>query len=127
MPRLLLATVLITLLATPTAWARHGDDDNRVRTTATCSGGLHAELKLKADDGRIEVEAEIEHLPSTRPWSIVLIADRTVAWRGTIRPTGRTIKLERRLPDLPGADQIGLRAAGPGGLACRATATLPGT
>jgi hypothetical protein len=59
---------------------------------------------------------------------VVLIQDRRVIWRGRARTGGpsASFEVERRLRDLPGADQVTARASGPGGLTCSATATLPG-
>lgn len=57
LPAAVAAIALVLLLAVPApALARDGDD---VRVAGTCGRGASAELRLKADDGRIEVELRV--------------------------------------------------------------------
>ena len=95
----------------------------------TCGAGATSKLKVKADDGALEVEFEVEHARRgsalarhARPGGTRRLArQRPRAGRGSGR-----FAVERRLRDLAGADRIGVRASGPGGVSCRAAATLPG-
>jgi hypothetical protein len=99
-----------------------------VRVGATCSGAGKGSLKVKADDGGIEVEIEVEHVRAGSSWRIVVVQEGRVALRTTARAssTGQ-VDVERRIGDLAGADTIRFRASGPGGTSCRASATLPGS
>jgi len=122
----LLAASLVLGLGAAPAQARHGGDRREVRTTGTCSAGARATLKLKADDRRIEAELEVEHARSGT-WRVVVVHEGTVAWRGSVRARGGRFSVERRFADLAGADAVSVRATGPGGVSCRAGATLSGS
>jgi hypothetical protein len=126
---LLAALVLLAGLAAGPASARGGKDGERVevRVAGTCSSGVSSKLRLRADDGRIELEFEVDQNRSGAVWRVALVHERRVAWKGierTTRPSG-SFEVERRLRDLPGADAVTARAWGPRGAVCRATATLP--
>jgi hypothetical protein len=117
------------LLAAPgVATARHGGDRQEVRVAGTCGGGVRSTLKLKSDDGGIEAELEVHQARGGSAWRVVIAQERRVAWRGTVRAgrVSRSFELHRRLRDYAGADRVSVRAAGPGGVTCRASATLPG-
>lgn len=131
-PLLLLSISLVALAATPavsSARGGGGDDGGRdeVRVSGSCSRGATAELRLRSRGGAIRVSVEIDHTRPGRSWRVVLVQDRRVAWRGTARtrPSG-SLQVERTVRDLPGAERISARAAGPGGVTCFATASLPG-
>jgi hypothetical protein len=122
------AIAIVLLAAMPAAAVAHGGGDDEVRVTGTCGGGVKSKLKVKADDGALEVEVEVEHARRGSAWRLTLVQEGRVVWRGSVRAgrgSGR-FTVERRLRDLTGADRIGARASGPGGLSCRAAATLPG-
>jgi hypothetical protein len=118
------------LLALPAgATARGGGDRDAVRSAGTCGGGVRSELKVKADDGGLEVEFELHQARRGSRWRVVVAQEGRVRWRGTVR-AGRSsgaFTIERHLSDLAGADRVSVRASGPRGVACRASATLPGT
>ena len=59
-PTLLVLSLLVALALPTGASARHGNDDE-VRAAGTCGGGARSELKLKARDGGIEAEFEVDH------------------------------------------------------------------
>jgi hypothetical protein len=136
----LLAPALLALaLAAPgTALAGGGDDDDggrrggddraEVRVAGVCGKGATSKLKLKADDGRIEAEFEVDQNRSGAKWRVVFVQERRVVYRGTERTSGRSgsWSIEERLDDLPGADEVVARAVGPRGLTCQAHAILPG-
>jgi len=56
----------------------------------------------------------------------VLVHEGRVEWRGRARPRGPrgSFEITRRVRDLPGADRVMVRATGPRGLSCSASATL---
>jgi hypothetical protein len=123
-------TVLLTtaaVLALPAAAdARGGGSSDDVRASGTCGGGVRSELRLKAHDGEIETQFELDHARSGSAWRVVVVQEGRVVWRATLRARRGAFKIDRRLRDLAGADRVSIRAAGPQGVACRASATLPG-
>jgi hypothetical protein len=121
--------VFAALLGAPgLAAARHGGDRPEVRVAGTCGGGVQSELKLKSRDGGIEAELEVHQARGGSAWRVVIAQEGRVAWRGTVRAgsASRSFTLHRGLRDYAGADRVSVRAAGPGGVTCRASATLPG-
>jgi hypothetical protein len=124
---MLLACLLLALPASSQARGGGGDDDE-VRTSGTCGGGARSELRLKADDGAIELRFEVRGA-RRGSWRVVVVQERRVAWRGTVRADGgsRSFRIERDLDDLPGADAIMVRASGPRGVTCNASGTLSGS
>jgi hypothetical protein len=127
--RALAVAIALLVLLPAGASARHGGGrDDEVRVAGTCGGGAKSKLKVKADDGRLEVEVEVEHVRRASRWRVTLVQEGRVAWRGTVR-AGRAsgaFAVRRSLRDLAGADRVSFRAWGPGGVTCRAVATLAG-
>jgi len=120
---LLLACLLLALPAS--SQARGGDDE--VRTSGSCGGGASSELRIRAEDGTIELRFEVRGA-RRGSWRVVVVQERRVAWRGTVGASGgsRSFRVERELDDLPGADAIMVRASGPRGVTCNASGTLSG-
>jgi hypothetical protein len=121
---------LAALLAIP-LWAAAADPaaarDPEVRVKATCGRSADAKLKVKGDDGMLELEFELEHSRTAGAlWRVVIAREGRVEWRGSARARDGRFKLRRSLPGLPGADRVTIRASDPSGLNCTATATLPG-
>ncbi len=129
LPLLALGAMLLALAAgPPPASARDGGGGGgEVRVAGTCDRGATSKLRLRARDGGIRVQFEVDHSRSRASWRIVLVQDRRVVWRGRARAgSDGSLEIERRLRDLAGADRVSGRAWGPGGLTCSAGATLPG-
>jgi hypothetical protein len=120
---LLLATALVLAQGALAAPAKDGDD---VRVTGKCSGGARSEMRVRARDDRIEVRFEVER-GRVGAWSVTLVHERRVAWRGKYRVprAGGSFEVRRTVADLPGADSFTARALGPRGSTCRADGTLP--
>ena len=123
------AVLVALLVAAAPAVARDGDgDDGRreARVSATCSTGATATLRLRSRDGAIRVEFELRRRAARERWRIVLVHERRVAWRGTLRTSrsGGAIRVRRWIDDLDGPDRVTARASGPRGLVCEAAATL---
>jgi hypothetical protein len=126
---LLIPAILLAALPAA-ALADHGDGGRRseVRAAGTCGKGATSKLKLKSDDDGIEVEFEADHNRAGETWKVVLVQEGRVAWRGRARtraPSG-SFSVHRLIADLIGADRVTVRANGPRGIACVASATLPG-
>ena len=118
------------LVAAPDAVARGGKDGRgEVRVVGSCSAAATSKLKLKARDGSIELEFEVDHNRAGSQWRVAIVHERRVAWKGAARTSGPSgaFSVDRRVPDLLGPDTVTARAWGPAGVTCRATATLPAT
>jgi hypothetical protein len=123
-------TVLVIALAVVAApspvLARGGDDE--IRTRGSCARGISSELRAKADHGTIELRFELLGARRASTWRVTIVQERHIVWRRTVRLRGssRSLRVERTLGDLPGADAIGVRALGPQGASCWAGGTLTG-
>jgi hypothetical protein len=98
-----------------------------VRAAGVCGSGATSNLRLRARDGVIQVRFEVDHSHAGEAWRVVLVHERRVGWKGTVRTTrpAGSFEVERTLNDLPGADEVTVRAWGPRGLVCSAVARLP--
>ena len=119
-----LAASAITLpigLAAP-ATASHGGGGDDVRRSGACSGTAHWKLKAKADDGRIEVEGEIDSNRTGQVWSWKLKHNGSLSAKGTAKTAGRSgsFDVERRMANLAGTDHFVFRAEHAGQV-CRGT------
>lgn len=87
------------------------DDDGVVRG-GTCSNGARWKIKAKPDDGRLEVEAEIDSNRVGQTWTWVLKHNGSVSARGASRTAGRSgsFEVERRTVDAAGTDDFRFRA-----------------
>ena len=116
-----LALALLTLALPAAAFARGGDD---ARATGSCGRGASAELRVRAHHGAIEVELRVRRARDGERWSVALVHERRVVWRGSARTAGDGFRVRRTVPDYPGADELSARAVNRRGLTCQATATL---
>jgi hypothetical protein len=89
-----------------------GGDDDRVITTGSCTAGADWKLKVKTDDGRLEVEGEVDSNRAGQTWAWTLRHDGSVSARGTSTTTARSgsFEVERKIVDLAGTDRIAFRA-----------------
>ena len=119
-----LLVTAVPLLVAPTASASGGDDREAIRT-GSCTHGATWKIKAKADDGRIEVEAEIDTNRVGQRWVWVLKHDGTVSARGASVTTARSgsFDVERRTVDAAGPDSFRFRAMR-GGAVCVGTVTF---
>jgi hypothetical protein len=121
---------IATLVAVDSAGAQPlKDGRGEVRVAGSCSGSATSKLRLRARDGAIELEFELEHSRPRASWLVAIVHERRVVWRGTRRASvaGAAFELDRRLPDLAGTDAVTVTAWGPSGATCRATAVLRST
>jgi hypothetical protein len=104
----LLITATLPVLGAGAAQA----NDRDVVRHGTCSGHTHWKIKAKPDDGRIEVESEIDSNRNGQVWRWALRHDGRVAARGrstTHRPSG-SFEVERRTSNSSGTDAFSFRA-----------------
>jgi hypothetical protein len=105
---LLTSSVLVTV-AGP-AQAKGGDD---VVRRGSCSGATHWKLKVKPDDGRLEVEAEVDSNRVGQTWHWRLVHNGSTSASGTRKTTAPSgsFEVHRRMVNRPGTDIVTLRAS----------------
>src|SRR3954469_15543910 len=117
----LAALAAALVLATP-AFARGGGsgrggggDRPEVRVAGICAKGATSSLRLRARDGGIEAEFEVHGQRGL--WSVTIVHEREVAWRGKRRPAASSgwFSVSYRVPDYSGGDTVTARATGPRG------------
>jgi hypothetical protein len=123
------AAVLLPLAGAPApAWTRDGGDDSRreARVAGTCAKGASSKLRLRSRDGDISVEFDVARSRRGEAWRVVVVHERRVAWRGSVRTrrSGGSFRVRRTLRDYDGSDRVTVRASGPRGLSCEASALL---
>jgi hypothetical protein len=124
--RTTLATLAVTALTLPMAFvapasASHGGNGD-VRTSGSCSGRADWKLKAKPDNGRIEVEGEIDSNRSGQVWRWKLKHNGSVSARGSKTTGGASgsFRVQRRMANLAGTDHFVFRAEHAGQV-CRGT------
>jgi hypothetical protein len=100
---------------------------NDVVKRGNCARTTDWKLKVGPDDGRLEVEGEIDSNRNGQSWNWLIRHNGTVAARGTrvtVAPSG-SFEVRRLVADLPGPDAIVFRATNPRTLeVCRGTLTF---
>jgi hypothetical protein len=112
----------LSLLVAPPADA----GTREVVRRGSCSGSTDWKIKAKEEDGRIEVEAEIDSNRNGRTWHWRLLHNGSVTARGTkaTRAPSGSFEVRRVVVDLAGADHLTLRARrGASGETCRGSVT----
>jgi hypothetical protein len=89
----------------------HAKDDDVVRR-GSCSGSTDWKIKAGPDDGRLEVEAEIDSNRRGQTWRWALRHDGHLVARGRGVTGGRSgsFEVERRTSNAPGVDVLRFRA-----------------
>lgn len=123
---LALTTLAAPLAVTAPALASHGGGD-AVRTHGGCDGSPTWKLKVKPDDGRIELEAEVDSNRSGQVWDWTIKHNGSVSSRGTSKTGGTSgsFTVQRRMTNLAGTDHFVFRAERRAtGQVCRGTIAL---
>jgi hypothetical protein len=118
----LLAVASLGAAAAPVA-AKSGD----VIARGNCTGATDWKLKLSPENGRIEVEFEVDQNRNNRLWRVSVAQNGTTVWRGsryTRAPSGSfSVRLLR--PNRSGTDRFVARATNVRtGETCRGTASF---
>ena len=122
----LITSVLVatTLVAAPmTTSAKDGDLIRR----GSCSANSDWKLKLSPENGRIEVEYEVDQDRNGQRWNVKLKRNGTVFSRSTrtTRPPSGSFELRKLTRNGSGSDRIVARARNPiSGEVCRGVATF---
>jgi hypothetical protein len=118
--------LLVTAAPAP---AKDGEGDrSEARVPGTCSKGATSTLRLRSRNGTIRAEFEVKRRRAREVWRVVLVHERRIEWRGTIRTheSSGSFRIRRSLKDLDGPDEVVARASGRRGIKCEASATLRG-
>ncbi len=118
-----LTVVAALALAVPAASAKDGDVIRR----GGCTGSSDWKLKLSPEDGRIEVEFEVDQNQVGDRWRVRIRHEGQVALRTRARTRGASGSFEIRtvVDDLNGPDRIRARARNVStGEVCAGTATF---
>jgi hypothetical protein len=129
--RTLCALALAALVAGALSGAPAAADDGGGRDEGErrggCSGDSEVSLRVRARDGVLRVEFELEPARGKRTWRVILLHERRTAMRSVVRPgAGGSYRLRRELPDWLGTDTVAARATAAGGEICRTTVTVLG-
>jgi hypothetical protein len=120
---LVAATAAVALAVVPAGLAKGGKDGD-VRVRGTCTAASTSKLKLSDEDGRIEVEFEVDQNRVGRTWNVVLrhngVAARRLV-RVTRAPSG-SFEARAVLANVAGTDRIAATATSRTGETCRASA-----
>jgi uncharacterized membrane protein len=119
------AVALVGSAAATPAFGSGGGDD--VRASGHCSASSTWKLKAKPDDGRLEVEAEVDSNRVGQTWTWRILHNGGVTARGTATtkaPSG-SFSVQRRVVNAAGADHIGWRSHnGATGETCSGSLTI---
>jgi len=122
---LTLSLFAAALLAVPVASAR-GGHDRGITVRGTCSQQSTSKLKLSRDDGRIEVEFEVDQNRNGVPWQVTLRRNgtRVASLTATTRAPSGSFEIRRLVADRAGTDRISARATR-SGETCTASHAAP--
>ena len=110
------------LLAAPPGMAKDGD----VLVAGSCTQGTTSKLKLSEEDGRIEVEFEVDQNRNGVRWSVVLTQNGSRVARLSRVTRGPSGSFEARIvaPNRAGVDRFQARATSPSSEVCTARASF---
>jgi hypothetical protein len=123
-------TAIATALVASTAFASSavaGDDDNEIRQAGSCTDASSSKIKVKPDDGRIEVEFEVDQNRTGDVWKVKIKNNGSKVFKGsaTTRGPSGSFEIERKIADQSGSDAIKASAKNKStGERCSASATL---
>lgn len=110
-------------LIAPAAHASGGSPG--VQASGACSGSAHWKLKAKPDDGKIQVEFEVDSNVNGQNWAVRISDNGTSVFKGTRTtkaPSG-SFTVSRRIGNRAGSDTIRARATH-GAQTCTGSVTL---
>jgi len=120
-----LAVGAVMAIAVPGIASAKGGDGVTVK--GTCTATSSSQLKLKADNGRIETEFEVDQNVVGATWKVTMSDNGTVVARAnatTTAPSG-SFTVRRLIPNRAGTDKVTARAKNVAtGEICSATASL---
>jgi hypothetical protein len=117
-----LLALAIALVVVPAGMAKDGD----IRVRGKCSKASTSKLKLSAEDGRIEVEFEVDQNRNGVRWNVVITQNGKRAARMSRVTKAPSGSFEARIvaPNTSGKDVFRARATSPSGEVCTAQASF---
>jgi hypothetical protein len=106
------SSILVALGAATIAPAMASGGGREVDRSGNCSASTDWKLKAKSDDGRIQVEAEIDSNVNGQVWTWRILHNGGVSAKGratTQAPSG-SFEVRRLLVNTAGTDNIGIRS-----------------
>ena len=119
----MVATLSLTLAGATAANAK----GREVVKTGSCSGASDWKLKLKSDNGKIELEYEVDSNRVGQNWRVRITKNGTQIFQGSRRTTGPSgsFTVRRLTPDPAGTDAFRARATNAAtGETCMGAATF---
>jgi hypothetical protein len=117
----------LALLATPASTLARNGGGGAITHAGVCSANSTSKIKIKPDNGKIEVEFEVDQNRNNRTWHVVLKDNGTVFFSGnrtTHAPSG-SFSVSKLVANGAGTDKITARAVNlTSGEVCRASASL---
>lgn len=118
-----LCAATVPLAGTVPAFAKDGE----VLRTGSCTGNSDWKVKAAPDDGRFEVEGEVDSNRVGQTWTWKIRHNGTVSAKGTavtVAPSG-SFSVERRMSNLAGVDTFTFRGINPAtGEICKGTVKI---
>lgn len=123
---LTLSLFAAALLAVPVASAK-GGHHRGITVRGTCSQQSTSKLKLSRDDGRIEVEFEVDQNRNGVPWKVTLRRNgtRVASLTAKTRAPSGSFEVRRLVANRPGTDRISARATRASGEVCTTSHAAP--
>jgi hypothetical protein len=126
--KILAAATGVAALVALSVPAAHASKDPVYRANGMCSAGADWKIKAKNDDGRIEVEFEVDSNRIGQRWAWAL-SDNGVLKRTGVKytsgPSG-SFSVERHIANMPGNDALSVTARNRAGQTCLMSLTFPG-
>lgn len=112
MKRSIPITAALTTLALALPAASPAGDDGEIERAGKCTGGTSSEIRVRPDDGGLEVEFEVDQNRSGVPWKVKIKDNGEVVVRETAKTGGPSgsFSVERKIADRPGTDTISATA-----------------
>jgi hypothetical protein len=109
------AALTVSLTALASAPATASGKSARVTHTGSCGASADWTLKVKGDDGLLEVEGEVDSNHAGQTWQWKIRHDGNTVRHGKATTAGRSgsFSITRRIDDAAGADHVTFRAVRP--------------
>lgn len=117
-----LALAVVALAAVPAGMAKDGD----VLRAGTCARASTSKIKLSDEDGRIEVEVEVDQNRNGVRWLVTISRNgkRIARMARVTRPPSGSFEVRVVTANRPGRDVVAARAVSPSGEVCTARASF---
>lgn len=117
--------LLLVSAGIPTAGAATTKDGD-LRVAGKCTRASTSKLKLSRENGRIEVEFEVDQNRNGVTWQVQIHSNGTLvaSTTATTRPPSGSFEVRRVIANAPGTDRVAATATGPSGERCTAQASF---